>query len=64
MRKRDVGADFLLQPLPDVPRGDELAVLAGERAVVHGEFHLDRRRINRDVGQRARAPACPQWFRR
>ena len=32
-------------------RGDELAVLAGERAVVHREFHLNRRRIDRDVGQ-------------
>ena len=47
--QRDVGADFLDQPVPDVARGDELAVLAGERAVVHGEFHLNGRRINRDV---------------
>ena len=50
--QRDVGADFLHQPLPDVARGDELAVLPGERAVVDGEFHLDGRRINRDVRQR------------
>ena len=35
-----------------MPRGDELAVLACERAVVHREFHLNRRRINRDVRQR------------
>ena len=50
--QRDVRADFLHQPVPDVARGDELAVLAGERAVVDGEFHLDGRRINRDVRQR------------
>src|SRR5208282_6906716 len=49
----DVGADFLLQPLPNVPRGHEFAVLAGERAVVYGKFHLNRRRINRNVRQRA-----------
>jgi hypothetical protein len=29
--QRDVRADFLHEPVPDVPRGDELAVLAGER---------------------------------
>ncbi len=52
MRKRDVRADFLHEPVPDVARGDEFAVLSGERAVVDGEFHLDRRRINRDVRQR------------
>ena len=34
-----------------MPGGDEFAVLAGQRAVVDGEFHLDGRRINGDVGQ-------------
>jgi hypothetical protein len=34
-----------------VARGDELAVLSGERTVVDGEFHLDGRRINRDIRQ-------------
>src|SRR5208283_3736490 len=48
----DVGADFLHETVPDVAGGDELAVLPGERAVVDGEFHLDGRRINRDVRQR------------
>src|ERR1039458_9161685 len=40
--QRDVRADFLLQPLPNVPRSDELAVLAGERAVVHGKFRSQK----------------------
>ena len=48
----DVGADFLHQPFPDVAGGDELAVDAGERAVVDGELHLDGRRINRHERQR------------
>ena len=48
----DVRADFLDQPFPDMTRGDELAVLAGERAVVDGEFHLNRRRIDRHERQR------------
>src|ERR1022692_4198264 len=47
----DVGADFLHQPVPDVAGSDELAVLAGERAVIDSELHLDRRRVNRDVRQ-------------
>ena len=51
----DVGADFLDQPLPDMPRGDELAVLPGQRAVVDGELHLNGRRINRHERQRLRA---------
>ena len=50
----DVGADFLDQPFPDMPRGDEFAVLAGQRAVVDGELHLNRRRIDRHEGQRLR----------
>ena len=60
----DVGADFLHEPVPDMARGDELAVLAGERAVVDGEFHLNRRRINRDVGQRRRELRSRKSFRR
>ena len=54
MRKRDVRADFLDQPFPDMARGDELAVLSGERAVVDGELHLNRRRIDRHERQRRR----------
>src|SRR5665213_818360 len=49
--KGDVRADFLHEPVPDMARGDELAVLTGERAVVDGEFHLDGRRINWDIRQ-------------
>src|SRR6202012_2884772 len=50
--ERDVRADFFHQAIPNVTRGDELAVLTGERAVVHGEFHLNRRRIDRNIRQR------------
>ena len=48
----DVRANFFHQAIPDVARGDELAILTGERAIVDGELHLNRRRINRDVRQR------------
>ena len=50
--ERDVGANFFDEAIPNVARGDELAVLTGERPVVHGEFHLNGGRINRDIGQR------------
>ncbi len=48
----DVGADFLLQALPDVTGGDEFAVVAGEGAVVDGELHLDGGGIDGDEGKR------------
>src|SRR5438034_4280070 len=48
----DVGPDFLDQALPEVAGGDEFAVTAAERAVVYGEFHLDRWRVDRLVRQR------------
>src|SRR6185437_4829601 len=50
--QRDVRAGLFHEPIPDMTGGDEFAVLAGERAVIDGEFHLDRGRINRDVRQR------------
>ena len=48
----DIGARLLHEAVPDVAGGDEFAVLSGERAVVDREFHLNGRRVNRDVGQR------------
>ena len=48
----DVGADFLDQSLPDMPGGDELAVNAGEWAIVNSKLHLDGRRVNRHKRQR------------
>jgi len=48
----DVGAHFLDQALPDVSRGDELPVDAGQRAVVDGELHLDCGGVDRDEGER------------
>ena len=39
--ERDVGAGFANQSFAQVPGGQELAVPAGERAVVHAEVHLD-----------------------
>ncbi len=46
-----IGADFFHEPVPNVPRSHKFSILSGKRAIVHGEFHLDRRRINRDIRQ-------------
>ncbi len=54
----DIGADLLDQALPDVPGGDQLAVLAGERAVIDGELHLNRGRIDGDERQGRALLAC------
>ena len=41
-------------------RGQELAFPAGQRAVVHAELHLDRRRIEIDEWQRLALLAVAQ----
>src|SRR5205823_930302 len=41
----NVRADLLVETFANMASGDELAVLARERAVVHSELHLNCRRI-------------------
>ena len=48
----DVGTNLFQQTLADVARGDELALLPGQRSVVDGKLHFDCRRINRHKWER------------
>jgi hypothetical protein len=48
----NIGSHFLDQTLPDVARGDEFSIVARQWAIVDGELHLNRGRINRHEGQR------------
>src|SRR5215467_7664193 len=48
----NVRADLFHQPLPDMASGDEFAIRACQRPVVHGKLHLNRWRIDRDEWQR------------
>jgi len=50
----DVGFLFFHQPFPQMPGGDILAFLAGERAVVHQEHHRQRRFVDINGWQRFR----------
>ena len=47
-----VCADFLDQPLANVPRRDELPFLPRQRPIIDRKLHLDRGRINRHKRQR------------
>ena len=50
--QRNIRAAFTLEAIPNLSRGHLLAILPGEWAVVDGEGHLDRRRIDRLERQR------------
>ena len=50
----NVGQQFLVQPVAQIARGDELAFAAGERRGVDGERHGDGRLVDLDVRQRLR----------
>ncbi len=47
----DVSLQLLEQPLPDLARGDEFSVSAGEWRVVNQIVHRDRRLLHRDAGE-------------
>ena len=47
--KRDVALELPVQPVPQLPAGDELPSRAGERRVVHEEVDGDRRLLDRDA---------------
>ena len=49
---RDVAEQLLVEPVLDLPRGDELAVAAGERRGVDAEDHRHRRLVDGDRRQR------------
>ena len=46
--KRDVGFQLAHQPVADLPRGNELALFAAKRRVVHEEEHRNRRLVHGD----------------
>ncbi len=48
----DVGLDFAVEAFAELAAGDELALAARERRVVHAEGHLHRRLFDGDDGQR------------
>ena len=47
--ERDVALELLVQPLTQLARRDELAVLAGERRVVDEEVHADGGLLDADA---------------
>ncbi len=47
--ERHVALQLPVQPVLELPAGDELPVPAGEGAVVHDEVHRDRRLLDRDA---------------
>ena len=53
--QRDVAQQFAVQPVAQVAGGDELALFAGEGAVVDGKGHLHRRLADLDEGHRLHA---------
>ena len=59
---------FLLQTVADLAAGDELALAAGQRAVVDGEGHLDGGVVDLHEGQRLDAErgctGCCRWSHR
>ena len=54
--QRDVALQLALEPVADLPAGDELAFAAGERRVVDAEVHRQRRLV--DAAASAAAPGC------
>ena len=48
---RDVALGLAPQPLPEYARGGVAALLAGERRIIRGEGHGERRRVDRLGGQ-------------
>ena len=52
--QRHVVLQFLLQAVPDLAAGDELAFAAGQRAGVDAEVHGQGRLVDLEHGQRRR----------
>ena len=52
---RDIGQQFLVQPVAQIARRDVLAFAAGERRGVDGEHHRDGRLVDLDLRQRLRS---------
>ena len=55
--QRHVGFEFFEESIAQMPRGQVPAFPSGERAIVHGEGHLDGWFVDRDSGQ------CDRMFR-
>src|SRR5215831_1138699 len=58
----DVRPNLFHQAFPDMPRGNELPINAGQRTVVDRELHLDRGRIDRHKRERFAIHAVSDGF--